>query len=205
MKLYLTPTSPYARMVQIVILEKGLGDRVELVPAQTRVAESPYYAVNPSGRVPYLVIPRDDGSGASDGVEDSALICRILDRLDGTPSFEPDDPAPTSPHARYEAAARSMLDGLAVWARELRRPEHERSPGILEHERERSRRLVAYWDGVVDDPVLASGFGYPHLTLIVGLELDARLEGFAWRESHPRLHAWAERVGARPSVAATRL
>jgi len=61
MKLYITPGFPYARMARIVVLEKGLGARVEIIAAQTRVADSPYYRMNPSGRVPYLV--RDDEVG----------------------------------------------------------------------------------------------------------------------------------------------
>ena len=72
MKLYVTPNSPYARMARIVVLEKGLERRVEMVAAKTRTANSPYYAVNPSGRVPYLV--RDDGVG----MEESWLICDYL-------------------------------------------------------------------------------------------------------------------------------
>ncbi len=77
MQLYITPTSPYARVVGIVILEKGLAERVEIIVAETRRAESPYYRINPSGRVPYLVA--DDGVG----LEDSALIAAYLDHLDG--------------------------------------------------------------------------------------------------------------------------
>jgi len=69
MKLYITDGSPYARIARIVVLEKGLHNRVEIVVAQTRFADSPYYRINPSGRVPYLV--RDDGVG----LEESALIC----------------------------------------------------------------------------------------------------------------------------------
>ena len=43
--------------------------RVEIVQAKTRTPGSPYYQINPSGRVPYLV--DDDGAG----MEDSQLIC----------------------------------------------------------------------------------------------------------------------------------
>ena len=77
MKLYITPGSPYARMARIVVLEKGLQSRVEIIVAQTRRADSPYYRINPSGRVPYLV--GDDGVR----LEESAVICAYLDRLDG--------------------------------------------------------------------------------------------------------------------------
>ena len=81
MKLYVTPGSPYARMARIVVIEKGLEKRVEVIFAKTRTAGSPYYQINPSGRVPYLV--RDDGVG----MEESALICAWLDQLDGKPVF----------------------------------------------------------------------------------------------------------------------
>ena len=55
MKLYVTFTSPYARLARILVIEKTLEDRVEIIAAKTRVADSPYYQINPSGRVPYLI------------------------------------------------------------------------------------------------------------------------------------------------------
>jgi len=69
MKLYVTYTSPYARLARIVVVEKGLQGRVQILEAKTRTVGSPYYQINPSGRVPYLV----DDAGL--GMEDSQLIC----------------------------------------------------------------------------------------------------------------------------------
>ena len=60
MKLYITETSPFARMVRVMIIEKELQARVDVIVTKTRIANNPYYAINPSGRVPYLV--RDDGA-----------------------------------------------------------------------------------------------------------------------------------------------
>src|SRR5919107_5721720 len=108
MKLYITPGSPYARMARIVVIEKELGKSVEVIVAKTRVANSPYYEINPSGRVPYLV--REDGVG----LEESALICAYLDRLDGEPAFELPAGGQTWEARRLEALARSFLDGLSV-------------------------------------------------------------------------------------------
>jgi len=65
MKLYVTYTSPYARLARIVVIEKAIEDRVEIIEAKTRTLDSPYYQINPSGRVPYLV----DDAGL--GMEDS--------------------------------------------------------------------------------------------------------------------------------------
>ena len=81
MKLYVTYTSPYARLARILVVEKALEDRVEVIEAKTRTPGSPYYQINPSGRVPYLV----DETGL--GMEDSQLICAYLDSLDGQPRF----------------------------------------------------------------------------------------------------------------------
>ena len=129
MKLHITPGSPYARMARIVVIEKGLEDRVEVVLAATRAPDSPYYAINPSGRVPYLEL------GDGRGYEDSAVICFYLDRLAGTPTLFPGDGAEGMEMRRLEAMARSMLDGIAVWGREIvYRPEEMRSKTILEHE-----------------------------------------------------------------------
>ena len=47
MKLYVTFTSPYARLARILVLEKALEDRVEIIAAKTRATNSPYYQINP--------------------------------------------------------------------------------------------------------------------------------------------------------------
>src|SRR5215472_1067309 len=136
MKLYSTTGSPYASMARIVVIEKRLEDRVDIVLAQTRLADSPYYSINPSGRVPYLV--RDDGVG----MEESALICDWLDCLQGERMFNL--PAGTAKWEaqRLEAMARSMLDGLSVWVREiLLRPVGERAISVILHEAERAKRI----------------------------------------------------------------
>src|SRR5262245_29108934 len=102
MKLYITQGSPYARLARIVVIEKGLEDRVEILLAKTRTPDSPYYRINPSGRVPYLI---DD---AGIGMEDSPLICAYLDGLDGRPRLHPALSESDWAYRRLEANARSM-------------------------------------------------------------------------------------------------
>src|SRR5215813_15497024 len=125
MKLYVTFTSPYARLARILVIEKALEERVEVIAAKTRIANSPYYRINPSGRVPYLV----DDAGA--GMEDSQLICIYLDGLDGKPRFHDAARASDWAYRRLGFAERSKCDGIAVWGREMARPENERSPTTL--------------------------------------------------------------------------
>ena len=198
MKLYITPLSPYACATRIVMLEKGLGNQVEVIEAQTRVAGSPYYAINPSGRVPYLV--REDGVG----MEDSALICAYLDQLDDSPRFAFPAGAQGWELRRLEASARSLLDGLAVWGRELRhRPEGERSPTIIEHERQRSRRMHDLWERQIESPLMRGPLNMAQILLACALLYESQVLGSAWRQGHPKLTSWLDAMAERPSVAAT--
>lgn len=197
MKLYITPGSPYARMARIVVLEKGLQDRVETITAKTRSVHSPYYDINPSGRVPCLIC--ENGVG----LEESALICAYLDHLDGKPSFGLTDGGEPWEARRLEALARSMLDGLSVWVREMQRPENERSPPVIRHEADRARRLADVWEREIDHPLMNGPLNMIQLTLACALGLEARNPDFQWRSGHPELSRWYERIAARPSFAET--
>ncbi len=197
MKLYITPGSPYARIARIVIIEKVLESRVEIVIAQTRRVDSPYYDINPSGRVPYLL--RDDGVG----LEESSVICAYLDHLDGKPAFDLPAGDQGWEARRLEALARSMLDGLAVWGREILRPEGERSPTLIQHETERSRRMADHWETVIDNALMHGALNMAQFTLGCALAIEARIPDFRWRPGHPKLCDWFGRIAARPSFAAT--
>ena len=197
MKLYITPGSPYARMARIVVIEKGLESRVEVIVAKTRVADSPYYKINPSGRVPYFI--RDDGVA----MEESAVICAWLDRIDGKPAYELPAGDQGWEARRLEGLARSMVDGIAVWGRELYRPRNERSPTVIQHEAARSARMADLWEAQIDHPWMRGALNMAQITLACGLGFEARIADFLWRPGHPRLTAWYDRVAARPSFAAT--
>ena len=197
MKLYCTLTSPYARVARIVAIEKGFGDRVEIVPAQTRTAGSPYYKVNPSGRVPFLV--RDDGQT----MEDSQLICSYLDSLDGRPRLTLPFAHQDWAYGRLETYARSMLDGIAVFVREVRRPANERSPTILSHETGRAVRLADYWESQIGQPLMQGPLNMAQLLLIAALDFGAAGKIAELERGRPKLVIWARRLREVPSVKAT--
>ena len=197
MKLYITPGSPYARIARVLVLEKDLTGRVEIVVVQIRQRANTYYRVNPSGRVPCLV--RDDGVA----LEESPLICAYLDALDGKARFTWSDDEAGWEGRRLESHARSLLDGLAVWGRELRRPETERSPTVLRHEAERSQRLLELWDSLIDHPLMQGPLNLAQITLIAAFGFGARIAEFQWRKVHPQLCVWVDRINALPSIAAT--
>ena len=196
MQLYVTFTSPYARLARIVVIKKGLENRVEIVEAKTRKPESPYYRINPSGRVPYLV----DDAGV--GMEDSHVICAFLDGLDGQPRFHPTG-APEWSRRRLEASARSMLDGIAVWAREMGRPEGERSPKALAHETTRTQRMADHFEDEVARPELRDQASMAPWVLAVALE-TARIRKLGdLTLGRPHLAAWLAPMAQRRSMLQT--
>jgi glutathione S-transferase len=199
MQLYVTYGSPYARLARIVVVEKGLEDRVEIIEAKTRMKDSPYYQISPSGRVPYLV----DDTGV--GMEDSQLICAYLDSLDGKPRLH--DPLLENDWAyrRLEASARSMCEGICVWVRQMHLPECERSPTVLAHEVARSQRMASFFEERVPDPPMQGTPRMAHLILAVSVEL-ARKRGLGdLTAGRPQLATWMSRISDLPGMRATAL
>ena len=192
MQLYVTYGSPYAR---IIVIEKALEDRVEIIEAKTRTPGSPYYQINPSGRVPYLI----DESGV--GMEDSQLICAFLDGLDGRPRFHNASHASDWAYLRLEFAARSMCEGIAVWGREMARPENERSPTTLAHESARAQRMADFFEDRITDPLMQGGMA--RLILAIAVEM-ARKRGLGdLTAGRRRLASWMRSVSDLPSMKRT--
>jgi glutathione S-transferase len=199
MQLYVTYGSPYARLARIVVVEKALEDRVEIIEAKTRMKDSPYYQISPSGRVPYLV----DDTGV--GMEDSQLICAYLDSLDGKPRLH--DPLLENDWAyrRLESSARSLCEGICVWVRQMRLPECERSPTVFAHEVARSQRMASFFEERVPDPPMQGTPRMAHLILAVSVEL-ARKRGLGdLTAGRPQLATWMSRISDLPGMRATAL
>jgi len=195
MQLYVTYGSPYARIARIIVIEKALEDRVEIIEAKTRTPGSPYYQINPSGRVPYLI----DEAGV--GMEDSQLICAFLDGLDGRPRFHNASHASDWAYLRLEFAARSMCEGIAVWGREMARPENERSPTTLAHESARAQRMADFFEDRITDPLMQGGMA--RLILAIAVEM-ARKRGLGdLTAGRRRLASWMRSISDLPSMKRT--
>ena len=82
MKLFLNQTSPYARAVRILIVERGLKGKVELCWCDPWNDDAQLLEVNPAGRVPALVT--DSGTPISE----SLLIASYIDSLNSDVSSD---------------------------------------------------------------------------------------------------------------------
>jgi glutathione S-transferase len=88
MKLYQTMTSPFPTRVRLVLYAKGLDVEIIEPPGFHTAAEGKgdYFAINPIGRVPALVL--DDGRA----LPESEVICEYLEDAYPTPTLRPADP-----------------------------------------------------------------------------------------------------------------
>ncbi|MGC6390970.1 MAG: glutathione S-transferase N-terminal domain-containing protein [Alphaproteobacteria bacterium] len=182
LEIAVTPTSPYATIVRLAACLKEIEKDIAWFWTKTRIPNDPMLQYHPSGRIPFARFT--DGSV----VEETSLIVSYLDSL-AKPQlvFAPD---PKNPSQRYEATARAMMDGLAVWAREVIRPKDEQSPGIIRHEVERATRLCQYFEQHVHEDSFHGDVNLLQLYLFASLRIDQRLPEFQWRASHPKLLQW---------------
>ena len=147
--------------------------------------------------MPYLI----DDNGV--GMEDSQLICAYLDGLDGKPRFHSVVHASDWAYLRLEFAARSMCDGIAVWGREMARPESERSPTTLAHESARAQRMADYFEDRVTEPLMQGRPAMAHLILAVAVEM-ARKRGLGdLTASRRQLASWMRSISNLPSMQST--
>ncbi len=196
MKLYFSPTSPYARKARMTIIEKGLDDRVELEVANPfDVKNTDYASINPLNKVPALL--RDDGSV----VFDSPVICTYLDGLSADVLLTPADNTQWQV-LTHVALTDGILDAAYNTVMERRRPLEQqsdmwpqrwsaaifRSCDVIETE------IDAFRGAISSAQIgLGAALGY----------LDFRLADLEWRESRPQLSGWFADFEKRPSMQQT--
>jgi glutathione S-transferase len=197
MKLYHSSGSPYARIARMAVLELGLEGRVAFTETTLRDPASTLLPHNPVGRVPSLVLT--DGTT----VTETTPILMVLDSLVVPQKRLLGDGADGWKRLAAYGRVLGMLDGIAVWNRELRRPVHERSPGVIALEATRAARIAA----ALQDDVARGGYGAPDAGFLALLAVlgycERRHRVWAWRDGLPGLAAWFDRASDRASFAAT--
>jgi len=195
MKLYSSPTSPYARKARILIIELGLEEVVEVYNTVPMENPAELQASNPIGKVPSLQL--DDGSS----LYDSPVICEYIDAQNGNKFL------PASDDARWDCLRRQALcDGVidASFNRTMERlkPDEQQSAMWLERWVNAINRSL----GEMENDIAGQGdrFDLGDVTAAAALGyLDLRHGDLDWRNGHDELADWFKTVSKRPSVAAT--
>lgn len=179
MILYISQGSPFARIIRVLARERGLP--LDEVETPLRDPTAPQLAHNPAGRVPALL----DGA---------TLICEtplILAHL----GWLPRDAAALSRLGQ----ALALMEGIAVWNRNLRRPASEQSPALNALERARAGRILDALDLAAHDPFSVEGVA---LACALGY-CDRRHTVFPWRDGRNKLAAWQAAAANRAAFIGT--
>lgn len=199
MKLLHGGLSPFVRKVMIIAHEKGLIDKLELVPAPVNPLQplDLAIAVNPLGKIPALTL--DDGTV----LYGSTVVAEYLDSLDGAPRFFPQGTD------KWAALRRNSLGDGILEAGQLARIEGLR-PEDKQWADWKKVQLLKVTNGLDAAEREAGQLSTGQLTigevaLICALGwFDVRLPDAAgWRDGRPALAKWFETVSEKASVCAT--
>lgn len=197
MKLYLNKTSPYARLVQIAVLEKGLDAEVERVWVDPWATPPELLALSPFSKVPVLVAR--DGSALTE----SFGICDYLDEIGAGERLMPRDGAARLAALRKAGLGRGLIDAAFGVTIERRFHGAQNPSELAVRWLAAVRRAIARLES---DAMLAAEVrpDLGDLCLGVGLSYaQFRLPELAWPPQAPRLARWLQALMARGSFAAT--
>lgn len=198
MKLIMTPTSPFARKVRIVLAEK----RIEY----DQVVDSPWEAgthvpdYNPLGMVPVLVL--DD----EHTLFDSRVIVEHLDTVSPVSQLIPKDSRQRLAVRRWEALADGVSDAAAAIFVEKKRPESQQSPEWIVRQEQKVFRGLEAMAEELGDKNWCTGEFFNLSDIAMGCALgylDLRFPEIEWRKAHPVLARLADKLSQRPSFKET--
>ncbi|MCF6200115.1 MAG: glutathione S-transferase N-terminal domain-containing protein [Hyphomicrobiaceae bacterium] len=196
MQLYISPTSPYARKAHIMVLEKGLAEKVRITPLNPWESPPELVDKNPLSQVPVLLL--EDG----EILYDSRVICAFLDEQGTGPQLIPSQGLQRIRVLRMEALGDGMTDA-AVNAF-FGRKDNGDNPDTRAITRQLNK-IIAALDVMQDG--LADFEGQFHLgTIAYGAALsylDLRYGDLQWRGRVPELGKWFDELDKRPSMVAT--
>ncbi|MES2890091.1 MAG: glutathione S-transferase C-terminal domain-containing protein [Pseudomonadota bacterium] len=196
MKVLGSLTSPYVRKVRIVMAEKKLDFQLVLEDVW---GANQVDVHNPLGKVPCLVME------GGETLFDSRVIVEYLDTLSPVGRLIPARGRDRAEVRTWEALADGLLDaGVAARLEQTwpGRPDAQRNAAWVDRQLNKVNAALARMsDGLAERPWF---FGI-HMTLAdiaVGgalTWLDFRLPTLGWREAHPNLAKFADKMNSRPS------
>lgn len=195
MKLFITPTSPYARKVRVVLAEKHIECELVTVPSLA-APDSPVPEFNPLGKVPTLVL--DDGTA----YYDSVVIVDYLDHKTPVARLIPQDNSHRALVRRWEALADGVCDAAVAVVMEKRRAPEKQDETIIGRQMQKVTRGLQTMSKDMGEDKWAAGDRFTLADIATGCVLgylDLRMPELGWREQYPNLANLYEQVMTRQS------
>jgi len=198
MKLYYSSASPFVRKVLVCAHECGVAGDIELVPTKVLPSEPnrEYARVTPLMKLPAL----DRGDGLV--LFDSVVICEYLDHLSKGPRLFPPEGDARWRALRLHALADGILEAAVLCRYEtVVRPAELRWDVWVQGQLLKVDQALDFLEANARDLE-----GLTIGTVSVGCALgylDFRFADRRWRDARPKLAAWWETAGRRPSFEKT--
>ena len=188
--------SPYARKVRITLAEKGIPfELVTEVPWDSTSATPRY---NPLEKLPVLLL-EDGGS-----VYESRFILEWIEARHPAPPMLPEDVDARLFARQVEVVVDGVCDALVALFWERNRDPDKQSEAWKARQMRKvdgGMRALAGWAGEREF-VVGERFGLADVaTGTVCRYLDVRFPAYPWRQVHPALSAYSDRMERRPSFA----
>ena len=172
----------------------------DFVQENVWAADTTVNLYNPLGKIPVLIL--DDGVA----IYDSRVIVEYLDGITPVSRLIPENGRDRLLVRRWEALGDGIVDaGIAVFL-ERKRPETQQNKDWIDRQLGKANRGIAAAARELGDKDFCHGTALSLADISLGcglLWLEFRLPHIKWRESHPNLKAWIEKLETRASFVET--
>ena len=198
MRLYYSPSSPYARKVRVLALETKIDKKIDMInvaltPIQPNADVDKH---NPIGKIPALSVKGID-------LFDSPVICEYLDNQHKGRKLFPRKGRDRWVALRLQAMADGLLDAalLARYEGALR-PEEKRWPEWSQGQMKKMNGVLTQLEAETKSLKGKLTIGTLSVACALGY-LDLRFADMGWRDKYPKLGKWFAAVSKLPSIKAT--
>jgi glutathione S-transferase len=199
MKLLGSTGSPYARKARIALIEKKVNCEFVVDRPSEPGSQVPKY--NPLSKVPVLVL--DDGKG----MIDSSVIVEYFDGIGSGPRLIPTEFAARIAVRQWEALGDGITDSIVALTHDSRyTPDCNAAADWYQKQLKKIEAGLAAAERDIGSNEFCHGdaFSLGDICVIMALGyMDRAFGGYDWRGKYPGLKRYAEKLGTRPSVAAT--
>ncbi len=202
MKLIGSNTSPYVRKVRVVMAEKKLD--YDYVLEDVWAADTHIGQTNPLGKVPCLIME------GGEVISDSRVIVEYFDTLSPVGRLIPTLGRERAEVKTWEALADGVLDAAILARLEATwngRSDQQRSQVWIDRQLGKVEAALKTMSKGLGDKAYFVGIHLGLADIAVGVALgylDFRFPQITWREQHPNLHKFQDKLMMRASFADTK-